>query len=62
MHVDFDCLFEKGLTLAYPEVVPFRLTPNMVDAFGITGHEGVFRRVCEVYFIVEESFYFLFFK
>lgn len=32
VHVDFDCLFDKGLNLARPEVVPFRLTPNMVDA------------------------------
>ena len=48
VHVDFDCLFDKGLTLQRPEVCPFRLTPNMVDAMGITGYEGVFRRVCEV--------------
>lgn len=26
-----------------PEVVPFRLTANMVDAFGPTGVDGVFR-------------------
>jgi hypothetical protein len=25
-----------------------RLTQNMVDAFGVTGHEGVYRRCCEV--------------
>ena len=48
VHVDFDCLFDKGLTLARPEICPFRLTPNIVDAMGITGYEGVFRRVCEV--------------
>ena len=48
VHVDFDCLFDKGLTLQRPEVCPFRLTPNMVDAMGITGYEGVFRSVCEV--------------
>lgn len=48
VHVDFDCLFDKGLKLAKPEIVPFRLTPNMIDAFGITGYEGVFRRVGEV--------------
>jgi cell cycle checkpoint protein MEC1 len=47
-HVDFDCLFEKGLELAIPERVPFRLTHNMVDAFGITGVEGTFRKSCEV--------------
>lgn len=27
--------------------MPFRLTQNIVDAFGITGVEGVFRRCCE---------------
>ncbi|CEP23236.1 hypothetical protein BN1211_3769 [Cyberlindnera jadinii] len=48
LHVDFDCLFEKGLELSVPERVPFRLTHNMVDAFGITGVEGTFRKSCEV--------------
>jgi hypothetical protein len=32
VHVDFDCLFDKGLTLLRPEIVPFRLTPNMVSS------------------------------
>lgn len=48
LHIDFDCLFEKGLTLPTPEIVPFRLTQNMVDAMGITGIEGTFRIACEV--------------
>ncbi|ODQ80362.1 hypothetical protein BABINDRAFT_161315 [Babjeviella inositovora NRRL Y-12698] len=48
MHVDFDCIFEKGLTLAVPEVVPFRLTANMVAALGISGVEGTFRRLAEL--------------
>ena len=26
VHVDFSCLFDKGLSLEKPEVVPFRLT------------------------------------
>ncbi|CDK26932.1 unnamed protein product [Kuraishia capsulata CBS 1993] len=47
MHVDFDCLFDKGLSLAIPERVPFRLTQNMVDACGVTGYEGAFRKACE---------------
>ena len=46
--VDFDCLFDKGLSLARPEIVPFRLTPNLVDAMGLTGVEGTFRRTMEV--------------
>lgn len=32
VHVDFNCLFNKGETFEYPEVVPFRLTHNMVEA------------------------------
>ncbi len=48
VHVDFDCLFDKGKTLEVPERVPFRLTSNVVDGFGITGIEGVFRRSCEI--------------
>eukprot|EP00897_Mesotaenium_endlicherianum_P000569 jgi/Mesen1/10512/ME000083S10013 len=48
VHVDFSCLFDKGLALEKPELVPFRLTQNMVDGLGITGYEGVFRRVCEI--------------
>ncbi|KAI8840920.1 hypothetical protein BC829DRAFT_16893 [Chytridium lagenaria] len=47
VHVDLNCLFEKGTTFEKPEVVPFRLTHNMVDAFGISGTEGVFRKACE---------------
>jgi hypothetical protein len=46
--VDFDCLFDKGLTLQRPEIVPFRLTPNIVDAMGVTGVEGTYRRTLEV--------------
>ena len=55
VHVDFDCLFDKGLTLGIPEVVPFRLSPNMVDALGVTSYEGVFRRVCEITLRVARS-------
>lgn len=29
-------------------MVPFRLTHNMVDGFGVSGYEGPFRRSCEV--------------
>jgi len=48
VHVDFNCIFEKGHTFDVPEKVPFRLTQNVVDGFGVTGVEGVFRRACEV--------------
>lgn len=46
-HVDFNCLFDKGLTFEKPEVVPFRLTHNMVEAMGATGVEGFYRRAAE---------------
>jgi len=48
LHVDFNCLFDKGLTFEKPEMVPFRLTHNMVDAFGAYGYNGPFRRCCEI--------------
>lgn len=48
LHVDFNCLFDKGLTFEKPEMVPFRLTHNMVDAFGAYGYDGPFRRCCEI--------------
>ncbi|KAG2060248.1 hypothetical protein BDR06DRAFT_872755 [Suillus hirtellus] len=48
VHVDFNCLFEKGKTLETPERVPFRLTQNLVDGLGVTGIEGVFRIACEI--------------
>lgn len=47
VHVDFDCLFDKGRTLDVPERVPFRLTQNIVDGFGITGYAGVFEKSCD---------------
>jgi serine/threonine-protein kinase ATR len=62
VHVDFNCLFEKvscadsisikftqqGKTFEIPEKVPFRLTQNLVDALGVTGVEGVYRRAAEI--------------
>ncbi|XP_044758902.1 serine/threonine-protein kinase atr [Coccinella septempunctata] len=46
VHVDFNCLFNKGESLEYPERVPFRLTHNMVSAMGPLGVEGMFRKSC----------------
>ena len=31
-----------------PEIVPFRLTNNMVEAMGPLGYEGIYRKMCEV--------------
>ena len=45
----------QGLTLEAPEVVPFRLTQNLVDGFGASGVEGVYRKSCEVTLQVDPS-------
>ncbi|KAF7722872.1 serine/threonine-protein kinase M1 [Apophysomyces ossiformis] len=47
VHVDVNMLFDKGLALAVPEKVPFRLTKNLVGAMGIMQQEGAFRKSCE---------------
>ncbi|KAI2682433.1 hypothetical protein DTO027I6_1059 [Penicillium roqueforti] len=47
VHIDLGVAFEQGRVLPVPEVVPFRLTRDVVDGFGITKTEGVFRRCCE---------------
>lgn len=48
LHVDFDCLFDKGKLLPVPEIVPFRLTQNLLDALGVVGTEGTFKKSSEV--------------
>lgn len=48
VHVDFNCLFNKGETFEWPERVPFRFTNNMIGAMGPMGYEGIFRQACEV--------------
>ncbi|KKK13811.1 hypothetical protein ARAM_005379 [Aspergillus rambellii] len=47
VHIDLGVAFEQGRVLPVPEVVPFRLTRDLVDGMGITQTEGVFRRCCE---------------
>ncbi|KAK4999791.1 Serine/threonine-protein kinase tel1 [Elasticomyces elasticus] len=47
VHIDLGVAFETGRVLPVPEVVPFRLTRDIVDGMGITKTEGVFRRCCE---------------
>ncbi|GAA5989436.1 hypothetical protein JCM11641_007903 [Rhodosporidiobolus odoratus] len=48
VHVDFNCLFDKGRTFEVAEKVPFRLTHNIIDGMGVTGVEGVYRRSAEI--------------
>jgi ataxia telangiectasia mutated family protein len=47
VHIDLGVAFEAGRILPVPEVVPFRLTPDIVSAMGYTKTEGIFRRCCE---------------
>ncbi|KAJ3289201.1 hypothetical protein HK104_007669 [Borealophlyctis nickersoniae] len=47
IHIDLGIAFDQGKLLSTPEVVPFRLTRDIVDGMGITGVEGAFRRCCE---------------
>lgn len=47
VHIDLGIAFEQGRILPVPELVPFRLTRDVVAGMGITGVEGVFRRCCE---------------
>lgn len=47
VHIDLGVAFETGRILPIPEVVPFRMTRDIVDGMGITKTDGVFRRCCE---------------
>ena len=37
----------QGRLLPVPELVPFRLTRDIIDGMGMAGTEGVYRRCCE---------------
>lgn len=39
VHIDYNVCFEKGKTLRVPEKVPFRMTPNLRRALGVSGIE-----------------------
>lgn len=47
IHIDLGVAFDQGKRLPIPETVPFRLTRDIVDGFGITGVEGTFRKSSE---------------
>lgn len=47
IHIDFGIAFDQGLLLPIPETIPFRLTRDIVDGFGVTGVEGIFRKTSE---------------
>ena len=41
VHIDLGIAFEQGMTLATPERVPFRMTRDIVDGFGISGEHQI---------------------
>lgn len=47
VHIDFGIAYEQGKGLGTPETVPFRLTRDIIDGFGITGCEGTYRQSCK---------------
>lgn len=47
IHIDLGIAFDQGRLLPTPEQVPFRLTRDIIDGFGLTGVEGAFRKGCE---------------
>ncbi|KAJ1617827.1 kinase-like domain-containing protein [Pavlovales sp. CCMP2436] len=46
--IDLGIAFDQGKLLPTPERVPFRLTRDVVDGFGVCAVEGTFRRCAEV--------------
>ncbi|ETO24525.1 hypothetical protein RFI_12632, partial [Reticulomyxa filosa] len=46
IHVDLGVAFDLGRLLKTPEMVPFRLTRDIVDGMGVQGTQGTFQRCC----------------
>ncbi|KAG7834365.1 hypothetical protein KL943_002749 [Ogataea angusta] len=47
IHIDLGVAFDQGRAFPVPEIVPFRLTRDLMDGLGVTGTAGVFSRSCE---------------
>lgn len=47
IHIDFGIAFEQGKILPHPEMVPFRLSRDIIAPMGVCGVDGVFRKTCE---------------
>lgn len=47
VHIDLGIAFDQNKLLPIPELVPFRLTRNIVDGFGVRGVDGGFRARCQ---------------
>ena len=48
IHIDLGIAFDQGKMLPKPETIPFRLTRDIVDGFGVCGVDGVFTSCCEL--------------
>lgn len=56
IHIDLGVAFDQGKLLKTPECVPFRLTRDIVDGFGLNSVEGTFRKICvEVLKLMREN-------
>lgn len=57
-HVDFECSFDSGKILGYPEHVHFRFTPNIQAPLGILGCYGPFIKYAldQIYHIQRYSY------
>lgn len=47
IHIDFGIAFEQGKCLPHVELIPFRLTRDIIAPMGISGVDGIFRKTCE---------------
>lgn len=47
IHIDFGIAFEAGKCLPHPELIPFRLTRDIMAPMGVSGVNGTFRKTCE---------------
>ena len=47
IQIDLGVAFDMGRLLKTPELVPFRLTRDLVDGMGVGGLQGGYRRGCE---------------
>ncbi|KAF8074865.1 hypothetical protein FPV67DRAFT_1475236, partial [Lyophyllum atratum] len=47
VHIDLGIAFDQGKLLPVPELVPFRMTRDIVDGMGMSGTSGVFQRCAE---------------
>lgn len=47
IHIDFGIAFEQGKCLPSPELIPFRLTRDLISALGPSKVEGIFKKTCE---------------